>query len=127
MDDVDLKRRPEKAAKKGVNRLRTFSMEDAFKLAKEYELDVKYSFKFGYPNIYTNWIRWIEDNNLNLTPFIRWFDDDGNKVSRPPQKDKDGFYNGYGKITLFFDGDVIETFACSDGGPLFDVVLAHCE
>ena len=57
------------------------SMEEAFKLAKKWEVDSQFSFKFGFPNAETNWIRWIVDNNLDMKPFTNWYDEDGNKLT----------------------------------------------
>ena len=124
---AELEKRKGAREKTSQNQLNTISMEEAFKLAKEYELDSMYSIKFGYPNIYTNWVRFIEDNNLDMKPFTTWYDDDGNKIRKRPQQDSEGFYPGYAKIVLYYDGEVIQKVCSSDGGQLFPVLYEHCQ
>ena len=106
--------------------LKTVSMEEAFKLAKEWEVDHQFSFKFGYPNVYTNWVRWIKDNNLDMKPFTTWYDEDGNKMKHRPQLDEDGWYPGWAKIVLYYDGEVIQNTVSPDGNQLFGVLYEHC-
>ena len=110
----------------GTIHLNTVSMEDAFKLAREWEVDRDFSFKFGFPNLETNWVRWIEDNNLDMRPFTTWYDEDGNKLKQLPKLDEDGWYPGWAKIVLYFDGEVIQNTVSSCGNKLFGVLYSHC-
>ena len=122
-----LKKRKAQAAELAKNKpqLRTVSMEEAFKLAKESGLDGMFSVRSGNKNV--DWIRWIADNSLNLTPFVTWIDDEGRKKKTPPRRDKDGFYNGSGKITLICDGEAIEKgISAGDDLRLFELVIKHC-
>ena len=102
--------------------LKTVTMEEAFKLAKEYELDSEYSIKFGYSNAYRPWMRWISDNNLDLTPFVTWYDSNARKVKHVVHS------GGTAKITLYCDGEVIETYANEGGSSeLYRLIIAHCK
>ena len=123
---AELERRKAVRQNDSESGLNTVSMEKAFKLAKEFEVDHQFSFKFGFPNVETNWIRWIEDNNLDMKPFTNWYDEDGHKVRRRPELDEIGYYPGWATIVLYWDGEVIQRTVCSDGGKLFDVLWKHC-
>ncbi|MBQ7178561.1 MAG: hypothetical protein IJS08_14195, partial [Victivallales bacterium] len=92
----------------------------------KWEVDNQFSIKFGYPNIYSNWIRWIEDNNLDMKPFTTWYDEDGKKMRHLPKLDEDGWYPGWAKIVLYHDGEVIQNTVSPDGNHLFDVLYEHC-
>ena len=122
----ELARRKEERENAGKPKLKTVSMEEAWNLAKKYQVDNQFSILFGAPNVETNWIRWIEDNNLDMKPFTNWYDEDGKKSKKRPKKDADGFYPGWAKIVLYYDGEVIEKCVAPDGGKLFGVLHEHC-
>ena len=123
----ELTRRKEERENANKPKLNTVSMEEAWKLAKKYQVDNPFSILFGAPNIQTNWIRWIVDNNLDMKPFTNWYDDDGNKSKKRPHRDAEGFYPGWATIVLYYDGEVIQT-TVSPGGccELWEVLIEHC-
>ena len=123
---AELQRRKIKKANSNNSKFNTVSMEEAFRLAKEWEVDKEYSIKFGYPNIETNWIRWICDNNLNMKPFTNWYDEDGKKLKHLPKLDENGGFPGWATIALFVDGEVIQRIVSSCGGKLFGILYEHC-
>ena len=123
---AEMKRRKSRKEETGSSRFNTVSMEEAFKLARKWEVDRQFSIKFGYPNIYTNWIRWIEDNNLNMKPFTTWYDEDGKKMKHLPKLDEDGWCSAYATIVLYCDGEVIQNTVSCCGNQLFDVLYEHC-
>ena len=109
--------------------LKTYSMEEAWKLAKEYELDNELSFKFGRPNIETNWIRFMNGTNINMTPFVAWYTDAGKRVSHVPRKDAYGLYTGWAEIMFVSipDQAVIKTSVSAGSKPnVWRALLAHC-
>ena len=108
--------------------LTTLPMEEVFALAKKYEVDNRYSILFGHPNIETNWIRWIVDNNLDMKPFTYWYNSNGKKMeARPTKLTSYGHFSGWAKIVLVSGGEVIQRVVSSDGGNLFHVLYEHCK
>ena len=123
---AELKRRKSKQEMASTSGFNTVSMEEAFKLARKWEVNNQFSIKFGYPNIYSNWIRWIKDNNLDMKPFTTWYDENGKKMKHRPKLDEIGWYPGWAKIVLYYDGEVIQNTVSPDGNHLFDVLYEHC-
>ena len=124
---MEIRCKTAKAKQNKNTALVTLSMEEAFALAKEYEVDSEFSILFGFPNRETNWIRWIVDNNLDMKPFTTWYNSKGKKMdARPTKLTSYGWFSGWAKITLVSGADVIQTVVTSDGGHLFPVLYDHC-
>ena len=107
--------------------LKTYSMEEACKLAKKYELGDQFSCMFGRPNIETNWIRFMNETKINMSPFVTWYNNSGKKTTRIPHQDAHGVYSGWANITLVSGDEVIQTSVSHGSTPnVFRALIAHC-
>ena len=123
----ELARRKEERENANKPKLKNVTMAEAFGLAKKYELDNEFSIKFGAPNIETNWVHFLNETNINMTPFVTWYTDSGKKVKHVPSKDAYGLYTGWANITLVSGDKVIQTSVTPGSMPnVWRALLAHC-
>lgn len=107
--------------------LKTYSMAEAFGLAKKYELDNKFSCKYGRPNIETNWLHFMRETQINMRPFVTFYTDKGKKTTRFPHKDAYGLYGGWANITLVSGDEIIQTSVSAGSTPhVWRMLLEHC-
>lgn len=126
----ELARRKKERENANKPKLKNVTMAEAFGLAKKYELDNELSFKYGRPNIETNWVHFLNETNINMTPFVTFYSDSGRKLKHVPPKDADGLYTGWAEILFVSTSEnaVIKTSVSAGSKPnVWKALLPHCK